>query len=625
MADDLRQRVQRIVSKVSPSLANQVQIVQVSARQALDGKVQKKESLYKQSRFDTLIRSVQEQVDVLKPVFRANRLRQIKHHFDELFQMEGMNSGASNGTGTKADNQFDSMFQEIQADKAQEAALNDKYYQTMSKMQQMIKEIAAMYSTTINEIEQLDKKNVSQAQRVLDQLRGQTEACERSIIEAMRQLDRLLIERCRKLNLNLDDYKSEMLPVKKRENAFKLKKRFTQERRREKSDEFLGGAKRWFGSLFDTNWGYVYRIYDVEIIDFDALREHLMNHLRLVTEPLQHFTKTSETRVLQFLTLFEEELQRREDDLIAKKNAVTERKDIDQILMLIYQALKQSGLSETLENVRSDSNATKRAARRPKSPSSASFNNRSEAERSFIEVKPSVLSLFYLSEFIVKSYFATIFSFVQVQNAERMKFDTTVIWGWDNQAVTDFCHRFLHPHVSDKDLEGFSKSGWIFKSIAGHKYVMVNEVELDPTLQKQLEQTMNHSPYNVYLLVNSMQQGAAIRQVKESLLLSYTRSDRAIVNWVSQSFREFIHAKNTEEGIRSLMDISNHFAQPRGTYLINEFNPIYSLFLTEVAGLSKVTLPDVMKISQKLKSICPQLAGHEELEVCASLARPYIR
>lgn len=642
VALDHKKRLQRIVDKVSPELARKVQIVQVSAKQALTAKINAYPALYQESRFDLLIQSIQEQVDRLKPTFRSDRLRHVKHHLDELLWMEMAEGAALNSK--QETNQFDQQLNQLQEEKQKEASMLQKYRYTIGCMKQIVTEIRTLFASTIRDLERLDKEEVAEAQQLLEKLMERTESSEGRVIEHIRNFEAVLIVRCQSLNLNPDDYKAEMLTVRKNKSTFKIKKQITQEKKRQKSDGFFSGTARFIGNLFDKDWGYKYVTHDVEIIDFQAMRQQLQKYQANITDPLDTFIAGCEVRVRKFFDIFDQELRRREEELKAKKSSVMEKQNIQHVITMLSEAMQRAGSPLDMPNCFKSVNASnvqnskqqsssniksKVQTRKSDAAKVAKESTKSEAAeeprvaRTLMEIEKPVLSVFHLSDFIAKVHFSTLFAFVQEHNAKLQVFTSTVIWGWDSQSITDFCSRFLYPHVTDKDIAIFCKSGLIYKTVHGHRYLIVNELELDRSLLPQLYKLINNFTFNVYLIVNAMQPGATVTQAKRSLLFIQPAADRAVVNWVSQSFREFKTGGNAEEGLRSLIGISRHFQQPLGMYLINDMNPVYSLFLVELAQLKRITISDEMKLLGKLKATCSLLVGSEEMTICASMAQVY--
>lgn len=164
------------------------------------------------------------------------------------------------------------------------------------------------------------------------------------------------------------------------------------------------------------------------------------------------------------------------------------------------------------------------------------------------------------------------------------------------------------------------EKGYSILYILEHRVVLVNE-SIKST--KELDKVLGEKKYNAYVLVNAMQMGASIKQLKQSHFLIHQKENDGVINWVNQSVVEF-KGHNMDEGLRSVYTIINE-CDPfnYGFTLMNDENPIYSILLLELSRYNKVTVSDEQRLIKQISNKYPYLLKNREMNDCVQLLRSY--
>ncbi|WP_149847134.1 dynamin family protein [Paenibacillus sp. 37] len=621
-----KNRVMRIVGKVDIQLENTAILVQVSAKQALMGQQSPgSHEKYEASRISQLIHSLQQQVDQLRPFIARERVHQLKRHVEEMLHLE-----IEGHAGIEQEYmRLETRRKQLYDWEEEKRDLSKIFMKTRGSMTNMIQKIKTTFDRTLAEIDAFEQTKIDDADHSLQSLKNEVEGAEQLVIQTGRIYDRKVKSLSKKLNINEGDYKGDLLPgIMRSSNAFTVSKKIMQETYKERKSGLFGGPSRFLGKIFKKdNWGYEEKEQDVEIIDIEAIRRRLTDNLSEIVNPLSAFRDQWAQRISVQLDIVRNEIERRKEEFRIKVVSIEEKQHIQSVMNDIRDLMEQEGYPiEVKPEEQSQSNRETAATSEvlDEVPLTAPVTEKS---RSVIEIDSSVLALYTLSHQLVMSSFSVVFDFAQgwTDNSSPI-FSTSVIWGWDEISLSDFCVRFLHRQLNEEDLELFQKQGFLYKHVENHRYIVVNEYKLNENARKQLFSLLNHEPYRTYMLVNTVQQGATIKQIKTSLIHQVDLTKKSIFHWVSQSFTEFIEGDNVAEGLRSLMEISEQQLNcKKGLYLINHPNPIYSLLLTELSLKKQMTIDDERKLQAALSKTCAHLVVDQSiLQNCASLMRAYI-
>ncbi len=627
VAMEHKNRLQNIISQIELGLDNKISIVQVSAKQALMAKqLPDDKEKYKSSQFDHLIHSFQEEVNRLRPYILKQRMLQLKRHIAELiYDDDERQIGLKQATLN-----LKKQYERFTIYERQEEKLSLDYLENCESLASTIQQVREKFNRTIIDIGKLGQKQVHEANQQLQLLKEHIDHVEQQLIQISRSNDKQITKLNQQLNINEDDYKKDLLLSNLRISTPSIvNKKIIQETYQAEKKGAVNKVFRWVGGKFGKyQWGYEQRERDIEVIDHTMLRRQLLLTRNQVTQSFSAFRDQWMRQMTVKLKKIEQEIKRRKKILDSDALSVEETKHIQSVMYNLRTILeRENQLQEVSKREKAIQQSEQKPILQDHSVHEWDHQKSVKEKRAVIPIDSATFTLYTLSQQMIINSFSLAFDFTQrYTTANDVAFRVSVIWGWDETSLIHFCTRFLQRYIPADKLELFATNHGLLDIAHDHRhYIVVNENRLTIHDKKRLFSLLNEQPYMIYMLVNTIQKGAAIKELKESLLYTNPLTEQSVIHWVSQSFAEFIEGNNIEEGLQTLIDISKEGTSGiQGLYLLNDRNPIYSLLLAELSLHKQRTIDVESQIQATLQRTFAHLIREKSVwKHCAELIRAY--
>ena len=227
VAKDHMRRLERIVNSSSFEDKSAISIVQFSAINAVQGRIESDKELLKASNYDCLVERIQSTIDSIIPVINSSRLQNVKKELVRISEEANKDAGLEKGSLVDASGfQYSTIIDEV------DEFISEKE----SGNQALLNDVDAI----LDEIPLID----CFSQDTLDEYITRTHSIEQSILNVITETKSFIDEKCTLLNLNPRDISSASL---KQHNQSPTLHQKTTEFKVEKKG-FWAGVKRFFGS-----------------------------------------------------------------------------------------------------------------------------------------------------------------------------------------------------------------------------------------------------------------------------------------------------------------------------------------------------------------------------------------
>ncbi|KEO84145.1 dynamin family protein [Tumebacillus flagellatus] len=604
VARDHRDRVLRIVSKVDPSLQSSVNVVQVSAKQALQSRKQHANPNWQQSQLEILIETIQRHVGHIRPQMKRNRLLQLYRHISELVSEELLNL-QSDPVAEVSEPISAALVPHLN----NQNEIEKQFEGTKQKTQGLLTQIQYTFQRAHSYLDSLNRERVQEAEKRIEEVKSQVQSLESQIVQGLRVFHQNISTVLTSLNLNPEDYLGNDIPNPRTSaSAFQLKKRIESRTVRREKKGFFNAIKRIFGG------GYEEKEIEYEVFNPSATHESLMMHYQKTMETMTHFLDQWEQRMGHLQEIVNQEVGRRIEEVMKKRKQRLAKQKAQELVLSLQEWTAVIG-----EHLGVHETAAAREVLKPQPEQRAEFPNLQN-----VEIQNSVYHLYQLSRHLLTRQFHQIWSYCQSANEKfGGSFSTTVIWGWDEFSLSQFARRFLPLDLPDH-LPRLEQVGYLSIDHEQHRFVLVNEQSFGPQSAPELSLMLENRPFHAYVLVNAIQEGAAKKQFKTSLIHRMLQMRTARVNLVGQSLEEFKTGRNMGEGIFSLLNLQQEIAESnRGVLLLNDSNPVYSLLMCELSHRLNLTIADESEIMSLLWRLFPYLLNESSREFCTQILRAY--
>ncbi|MGG3471235.1 dynamin family protein [Neobacillus pocheonensis] len=276
IADEHLARTKRILDAIDPKLHEIVQIVQVSAKRAVDGRRESNAQKIKESQIANLIQTVQSYQEKMGPQLFHTRGNNLKSFIQSILDEE------KNLSGNRAsfDQQIRQMELRLEENLNSSQEMQDILTRKRLELQKTLANFKSGISSAIQQIDNLRINDLLKAKSILSDIKARSSNIEDQFLQSMRTMNSEVTVFMDKLGFNLGEMIRSIAVRSTKQNAqnyFELKSTTKQRRVRVESSGFSGKTKRFFGSIFNKEWGYEYVNDSVEELD----KPQMVRNLRL--------------------------------------------------------------------------------------------------------------------------------------------------------------------------------------------------------------------------------------------------------------------------------------------------------------------------------------------------------
>jgi GTPase Era involved in 16S rRNA processing len=568
-----KNRAEKLLKEVSKTEEN-LDVIQISALNALKGITSKDENLYNISNFKAFINAMKNCVIRTIPKLDYERAYSIKEKINNIVSTD---KEILNG------NNLEDIEELIKVRSNDIDKLASDFEGAQEKIYFKITEIEKIISETINEITELSSENVYDYLGIVDKINNKKLYIESDILNIVKKYEK------EKRNLykllNLDIRFSYIMPSIESKNI-EIKHKYEERTMLFKKDGVLNKGKRLLSDIFDKDWGYKEVEYDEQIIDKEATIQITQKICDKNKIKYMDILKEWRIQYKKSINIFYEEVNKREKEYEEKKNQNIEFYDIDDTnkqlnfikdKFLILEDEKQDEIKVT--------------------------NYEQEKRKVLYPILKSQYSLYTLSNKIIEDNYLLIGEYIRNRCLLKDKQDVKdILWIWDIDSCKEFVSRIYGIYLSEQECNRIRNEGiFLFDNIV----IVCESDKYKFNFQEKLI-AMKDKKCNMYVIFNGIQIGSSKKHILESRNLSYflKNNENLFVNLVIDSCREFINANNVQElllEVNSLRNIiTNRFKTDMGYMLINSKNPIYNMALIESQEKNKFLISDYKFIKEKL-------------------------
>jgi len=556
-------RIERILKSIDPNLNEIVNIVQLSAKRAVDGRRESDCQKIRQSKFNILVDNMKEHEKIIRPKLYVERTNQILRHLTSIQEREEKIVGDVE-TLEKITSEQE---RELQYLHDKQKQLNDKTVSAREILMEKLVQLEKETSATINKIEMLDNEDTDSCTELLNYIRDEAKTIEKAFIANIRDLNGKVSDFLELLNLQSKDYENDILPKSVRtQHYFSVKKKIIQEEHRRKKSGLGNKIARFFGDFLDEDWGYEYQTKDVEVIDFQAISKGLNSYQQKLSHSFYGFIDQWQNRLGKFLTKAKEEVQRQSMELEQKRSNLLEQQEMVAVLEDIKRVVRTVKGEEEFKRITSVKSQKKTQAKE------------TTKDYSQVSIQEETFYLFKLSYHFLNLHFKKCWELVQREDRKYLKNLTrTLIWGWDTHSLLSYSERYLNITFSTDEEKKLENNGMVIPK-KNNKLLFVNEQMLHPQVFKELKLLLQNGNYNIYVLIHLIQSGQARKRFIKSLLYEMPNCHKIPINCVIQSIQEFKEGRNLDEAVRVLYELICELnLLKKGKVLVNDKNPLYSM------------------------------------------------
>ena len=554
VAQDHRRRVERIVSQSDIKDKSKVQIVQISAKWALDALICRNEDEEKlrKSNYKVLVEKVKSTFERIRPEVEGRRMFLLKN---EILRIA--NASIKDGEGGELANvKFEYEDDETNYIKSRE------YINTELK-----KKIDSLNHSLLSF---LNANNIDQTD--IECIKKEVADCEKVICKLMDDFNKTIIGLCNKLNIDsrsiISDFRFDKPELRLKRKNVRVDSGYYRTEKPGMFKRFIGkitfgrykpeGEKVWI----DTS-------HDEKVIDREGTmqkaEEYIDGSLKVIRHNIDLWSKSVDITEKELFS----QLDNRRKEFEARRSKALDCKVYLEIgEKLQYLAGKIKDFSEKKSNV----NHTKTDV------NVKTYN---------ISVSREVIAIYRLSEILrLRIHNETIKHLLGSHKSANSK---NVVIGWDEFCEASFVYYAFSQSVAKEKIRIGNNS--INKNVE-----IINKPQRNVSIQPA-------STKNVFLLVNATQIGAAENEIsKIAIGGSLKRGDKLF--FVVQDFQEIITGGTVDETLGNMIRLVNRKefkADGRNLILLLHDNPIYNLAAVEAQQHGNIKQTDEIRILGELR------------------------
>jgi len=597
IAQEHLERTKRILDNVDKSLHEIVQIVQLSAKRAVDARNESDTKKLEQSQLHHLMHMIESYCEKIGPQLFKTRGRALVHQMQTILLEEEKLSGNQ----VTFEREIKNLKEQIDKDLQTMEQANGILISQKSHLKHQFFKLNSQVEVQIQSIKSLDENDFIGADLAISTFKKQMSIIENDFIEDIKSKQQEITKLIQSSGADINELMRDMVAQKStRRNTryFEIRFKTKQISKRAKSDGAMGGAKRLIGGLFKKDWGYETVYDDIDILDKHEICRNLENASYVMQDALAQKVDEWANQLKEAIYSLQILLEDKKVAILEKKKARKSLKSIASVLDTIRQFITQLESDLKANEVKIHQFAKKIKHNKPIMHSGKMVE---------MVIDPTTYSLYKMSKLFVNNIYQTSFNHVQAANKEIQNYDKTLILSWDEHNLIQFIQRYPSLTISNQNLLELKKNGVLMLE----KYCIVYENALTIN-QNKLMDWIEQSNLNAYLLVNIVQVGQAKSQIMKSKVVEGLKKKQVLCNLVMQSFVEFIESGAYEEAAEMFDEVQSMPIFKNGLRLINDQSPLFSLIHLELDH-SDTKVHHVTKLTSLIEKKMPYLLSSSHI------------
>lgn len=583
-------RTKNILDSINPSLHEIVQIIQLSAKRAMDAQRDKDPQKMEESQLQILIETIKENQKGIKPQLFRTRGASLIQIMDSLLYEESRLMDSK----TASETEIQKLEEEIEwqlsdMDKAKEGLDIMEYEFT-----QTLKKFARKTAKLLKSVKSLDDDDLSGLDKILLNMKRETALIEDAFLDDMKQKHKEVSELMNKYGEDLN----EILRTLVTQNSLKSNQDYLgvqyitlKQSHKVKGSGIAEGTKRFFGSIFSQgDWGYVTEYNEKEIIDKKLIEKNIKEYKKEIEGSLQENYTNWASQLQSAISMLQKLLRERKQALNEKRLYGNDLQSLEETLNEVRKLKKE--LEIKVNN--NDKSIQKSRLEIKKSEKIQHSGNTVE-----IKIDELPYNFYKISKYIVQEIYNKSRIHVDEENKKHQIHNKTIIVGWDEGSLIQFVQRYFSIMITDNDQKELNEKGVLMHG----KYCIVYENKVTNEVNNIAEFISAHptTKTNGYIIADVAQVGQARKQINRSSVINILKKKNVVCNLVMQSFAEFLENREFDEAVEMFDEINEMALFKKGMRLVNDINPVFTLMHLELDN-SKSIIYDATKMTDYIRS-----------------------
>lgn len=589
-------RTKKILDSIDSSLHEIVQIVQLSAKRAIDARQQNDKQKLKESQLELLLNMIQSYQQKMGPQLFRTRGRSLVVMMKLLIEEESKLNGDKET--------FDKEIKRIQKDIEKQISAMDNASYELKNMKSELAQILKTYQSDLtkhkSQIDSLTDNDLIGAREILSSVKNSARKIEDKFINDMKRKHSDIAKLMNLYGADLGELLRSLVALSNSQQTQQfLNVQSSSEKieRKEKQKGLLGGAKRFFGSLANKNWGYETVYDEIEVVDKHAIKQNLNQYGQVFNNTLQQkldeWAKQLEGAIRKLVTMQENQKKALAEKVASRDQLTSLEQTIQKVHTLLTKLEKDLVQNEKV---------IQQYARKIKNEKPIVHSGKIIK----MEVNELTYHMYLMSHQIIRSIYKKCMCEVEALNKAKASYSQTIVLGWDENSIIQFVQRYFSLQITEQEQNKLSTNGLLQKD----QLYIVYENKLMKERNKVVKWLTTKST-NAFVLVDVTQAGQAKSQISKSEIISQLKQNKSICNLVMQSFAEFLVSGAYEEAVEMFNDIKRVEAFKDGERLINDASPLFTLMHLQL-DRSKTIVHDAAEMTHYIQINMPYLisSGH---------------
>ncbi|WP_298825378.1 dynamin family protein [uncultured Planococcus sp.] len=582
IASEHFQRTKRILDAINPKLHEIVQVVQLSAKRAVDGRREADNEKLIMSQINDLLNLISAYNQKMGPQLFRTRGSQLQNELTDILEEEGKLRGNKKTFDREIRMIEEELKRQITSTETAQQQIRDRKEELEQMLNQFEREMASYQLVIFN----LSIRDLASAKEILLRMKKSSREIEKKFLDQIKISTVEVNDFFKTLGYDLSEIiRSTSLEVKRSstKDYFELKSASRTLSKQVESPGVMNKAKRILGSLFDSGWGYESIEENIEELDKQAICHNI-----------EHFERNFNGIMSNKVNEWEQQLQlamtnvydMQEQQMIALDEKKTTRNEMKHVFTITSQL---ANIEQALDkDILANEKTIYKEAIKMKHEKSIVLSGKTTN----ISIQTSTFHLYELSRQISQTIFLKCIQHIEQRNADLRVHNKTIIVGWDDLSLVQFAYRYFNVHISNEDQKKLSEIGLIVEN----NVFIVNDLVFNHD-HPEFEKAIKSEDFNTYILADVAQSGQAKKQIVRSRFLQHPVFNQVVCNIVMQSFKEFTENGAYREALEMLDDLKTLPIFDKGEILINDASPLFTLMHIEL-DQSRTIIYDATQLTQ---------------------------